>query len=450
MMNIAVVMSLRGLPMMAKEGFSIVFILGAITLFFFLPSALVSAELASGWYVEVGGVYRWVREAFGQRAGFVAVFLQWIQNVIWYPVVLAFGGSALAYLLHAPNLAQDKIYTVIVILLVYWGATFLNFRGLAMTGKISHWGVLYGTMLPALVIIVLGLSWWLHGNPLEFTKHPSSFSKLKHFARIDFLTAVMMMFAGIEVSAVHVKEVENPKRNFPKAIFLSSVIIILVFFLGSLSIAAVLPREQITLTAGIMQALDLILREFNLSWMLQPIGLLVAFGTVGSIAAWIVGPSKGLFSTAKEGHLPPLLARSNQAGVPTSILLIQAVIVSFLTIVYFLMPSVSSAFFLLLVLSGILYLLMYLLLFAAAIRLRYSHPNVERTYRVPGGKLGMWIISGLGIVGSLFAIIMGFSPPQTLPMGNANVYFWFLLGGVILFIAIPLGIMQKRKKALSD
>ena len=115
MMNVAVIMSLRGLPMMAKEGLSMFFYLLFAGAVFLIPTSLVSAELATGW-PEGGGVYRWVKEAFGGRFGFIAIWLQWIQNVIWYPTVLAFAGGALAYLFLDPKLASSKIFTVIVIL----------------------------------------------------------------------------------------------------------------------------------------------------------------------------------------------------------------------------------------------------------------------------------------------------------------------------------------------
>ena len=122
MLNVAAVMSLRGLPMMAKTGFTMIFYLLFAAVLFLVPVSLIAAELATGW-PEEGGVYRWVKEAFGSRWGFVAIWLQWIQNVVWYPTVLAFAASAFAYFFAKPGMAGNQIYIAVFILVVYWAKT---------------------------------------------------------------------------------------------------------------------------------------------------------------------------------------------------------------------------------------------------------------------------------------------------------------------------------------
>jgi len=445
MMNVAIIMNLRGLPMMAKEGLPMIFFLLFATLMFLLPTSLVSAELATGWPVG-GGVYKWVKEAFGGRMGFLAIWLQWIQNVIWYPTILAFGAGALAYVFLDPALAGNKIYNVIVILGVYWGATFINFRGIKTSGLLSTIGVIGGTLLPAILIIALGIVWWVKGNPLQFTiASHSILPDFSNFGNISFLAGVVLLFAGMEVSAVHALEVENPKRDYPRAIFLAGAIIVVVFTLSSLAIAAVLPEKNISLTVGIMQGLKDLLHIFSVDWLLPAVGFLVAFGAIGAVTPWIVGPSKGLLATAKDGNLPPFLAHTNKNGVPTHILFVQGLIVTVISLVYLLMPNVSSAFFLLTALTAILYLLMYILLFATAIKLRYSQPNVPRAYEVPGGNLGMWLVSGIGILGAIFAITVGLFPPAQLTVGSPTFYVTFIVVGIIIFVSAPLIINLLKK-----
>ncbi|MFH1877513.1 MAG: amino acid permease [Candidatus Omnitrophota bacterium] len=450
MMNVAIIMNLRGLPLMAKEGLAMIFFLLFTTIIFLLPTSLVSAELATGWPVG-GGVYRWVKEAFGGRMGFVAIWLQWIQNVIWYPTILAFAAGALSYLFLNPALAGNKLFNLIVILAAYWGATLMNFRGMKTSGWLTTAGVLGGTIFPAVLIIALGIVWWAKGNPMEFTLTSHSiFPDFSNFDNISFLAGVILLFAGMEVSAVHAMEVKNPKRNYPIAIFLAGAIIVTIFTLSALSIAAVIPVQKISLTAGIMQGFNDLLRLFNLDWLLPAIGFLVAFGAIGAVTAWIIGPSKGLLATAKDGDLPPYLAKVNKNGVPTRILFIQAVIVTAIALVYLLMPNVSSAFFLLTALTAILYLIMYIMLFAAAIRLRYSQPDVHRAYEVPGGKPGMWIVSGIGILGALFAITVGFFPPSQIKVGSPAFYVIFLVVGIVVFVLAPLVInLFKRPEWVS-
>ncbi len=445
MMNVAVVMSLRGLPMMAKEGITMLFYLIFASLLFLVPVSLVSAELATGW-PDSGGVYRWVKEAFGPRWGFTAIWLQWIQNTIWYPTVLAFAAAALSYLFLDPKLAGSKLFNVVVILGIYWGATFINFRGLKTAGWITTAGVIGGTIFPGALIIILGIVWVATGHPIAFEATSSGFlPNFSNFSNIAFLAGIVLLFAGMEVGAVHVRELSNPKQGYPKAIFLAMFIIIIVFTFGSLAIAAVIPEANISLTAGILQGFKEMLHMFGLDWFLPVIGFLAAFGAIGGVTAWIAGPSKGLLATAHNGEIPPFLQHVNKNNVQTHILWIQGAIVTVISLVFLLMPNVSSAFFLLTALTAILYLFMYILLYASAIRLRYTRPDVVRTYRVPGGNFGMWCIAGGGLLAVVFAMVVGFFPPVQLTIGSPVFYVLFLIGGCILFIGAPLIINMLKK-----
>ena len=445
MMNVAIVLSLRGLPLMAKEGLSLVFYLGFSLFIFLIPSALVSAELATGW-PEEGGVFRWVSEAFGEKTGFTAIWLQWVQNIFWYPTVLAFAAGALAYLFGIPALYENRLYNVIVILVIYWGSTLINLRGMKASGWISTVGVILGTILPAALIIILGITWAGHGNPIEFLNQGRSiFPELREFSNLSLLAGIILLFAGMEVNAVHALEVKNPRKSFPLAILLSVVIIFFVFFLGSLSVAAVVPVENISLTAGIMQAFSQFFALYNIEWLLPIMGLFAALGALGGVAAWIVGPSKGILATSKKGLIPPYLSHVNRKGVPSHILLVQGIVVTLITLVYLIIPKVSSAFFLLTDITVILYLIMYILLFAAAIRLRYKEPKKARPYRIPGGHFGMWLVSGIGILGALFAIFIGFFPPSQLDFQGVGFYVGFLGIGIILALVLPQIIYGMRK-----
>ena len=212
MINIALVMSLGGLPVMAKEGITLVFYVIFSALLFLLPVSLVVAELATGW-PEEGGVFRWVSEAFGIKWGFIAIWLQWIQTTILFPTILAFSAGALAYLFLDPTLAANKFYNISVILIIYWTATFINFRGLQFASWFTTICVLFGAILPSLLMIGLGLTWFFMGNPLQFMTHTKDL--LPNFTKFDsvsLLAGTLLFFSGMEVSAVHVKNMKNPKK----------------------------------------------------------------------------------------------------------------------------------------------------------------------------------------------------------------------------------------------
>jgi amino acid transporter len=163
------------------------------------------------------------------------------------------------------------------------------------------------------------------------------------------------------------------------------------------------------------------------------------------MSTWIIGPTKGLLAAAESGDLPPIFRKVNHNGVPIALLFAQAIIVTVLAFLFLFMPTVSSGFWILSVLVAELYLIMYLLMFAAAITLRYKKPDVERPYRIPGGKYGIWIVSGLGIIGSLFALIIGFIPPGQIETGSKGFYVTFLIIGTLIGCLAPFIITWFKK-----
>jgi putative glutamate/gamma-aminobutyrate antiporter len=446
MLNVAIICTLRGLPVMAKEGCALVFYYAVAAVFFLIPVSLVTAELATGWPPKgPGGVYIWVKEAFGQRWGFLAIWLQWIQNVIWYPTALSFLAATAAYI-YDPTLANNKLYMFIVILATYWGGTFASFRGVKTSGTISTIGVIAGVFIPGAFIIAFGITWLLMGRTTQIVLSARHLlPDVTYIENIVLLAGALLIFSGIEVSAVHAQEVRNPKRDYPRATFISAIIAITILTLGSLSIAIVVPQKDISLVAGLMEAFKLFLDKFELRRLIPLIAILISFGSIGELCSWIIGPSKGLLVSSKEGNIPPFLQKANDKDVPTNILLVQAVIVTLLSLVFLLMPTVSSSYWLLSALTIILYLIMYLLLYASAIRLRYSKPDVPRAYTIAGGLPGIWLVGGMGFLGALLTLIIGFFPPSQVKTGNIFFYASFLIVGTLIMCSIPFvfGLFRK-------
>lgn len=444
MINVAAIASLRSLPMMAIEGMSMVFFIGVSALVFFIPTSLVSAELATGW-PKLGGVYIWVKEAMGERWGFMAIWLQWVNSVFWYPTVLSFTAASFAYVIN-PALASNKLYTLIMVLVIFWAATFANFRSMRASGLISSVGTVIGTIIPVVFIIGLGAAWIFSGQPSQMSFSAANMvPDLSNMSNISFLTGMFLSFGGIEMSAVHAEEVENPHRNYPRAIFLSAFIIFFIFLLGSFAIAIVIPQHEISLVAGVMEAFARMLGAFNLQWLVPIVAPLIAVGAIAGVSTWIVGPTKGLLATSASGDIPPFFQRMNRSGMPTAILIIQGIIVTLVSLVFLFMPTVSSSFWILTALTAQLYLIMYVLMFISAIRLRHSASDVPRSYKVPGGNPGMWIVAGVGLVACLAAIIIGFFPPSQLQTGSTFFYEAFLIGGIVIMCGIPIAIHHFRK-----
>ncbi len=444
MLNVSIMASLRNLPLVAEFGLSAIFFFFIVALFFLIPCALISAELATGW-PKAGGIYIWVREALGDRWGFTAIWMQWVHNVAWYPVIMSFVAVTMAYLI-SPALAENQFFVFSVILVGFWGMTLLNYLGIKTSGWFSTIGVIVGTILPGLFIIFLGISWLAGGHtaqtPLSWDAAIPSFTNV---GNLVFLTGLFLAFAGLEVSAAYASDVKNPQKNYPRAIILGAVITFTLFMLGSLAIAVVIPKEQISLVAGLIEAFRVFFEYYQLTWILPLMAFLLVIGAIAEVNSWIIGPVKGLYATAMHGNLPPIFQKVNKHDVPTRLLMMQAILMSVSSLIFLYMPQISSGFWMLTALSAQSYLVMYILMFIAAIKLRYSKPHVPRAYRVPFKTKGIWLFSCMGILSSCFAIALCFVPPTTLKVGNPTLYALILGVGLVIMCIVPLFIHAHRK-----
>ena len=448
-MNVTAVVSLRGLPSEAVYGLSSAFYYLFAAIVFLIPTALVAAELAAMFSDKQGGVFRWVGEAFGARTGFLAIWLQWIESTIWYPTVLTFGAVSIAFIgmdqTHDMTLASNKIFTLVVVLAIYWIATFISLRGLGWVGKISKWGGLIGTIIPAGLLIVLGIIYLATGGHNNMDMSGSFFPDLSKLDNLVLASGIFLFYAGMEMMGIHVMDVDNPKRNYPKAIIIGSLITVCIFVLGTFSLGFIIPAKEINLTQSLLIGFDNYFRHFHISWAGPIIAIALMFGVLAGVLTWVAGPSKGIFAVGKAGYLPPFFQKTNRNGVQRNILLIQGGLVTLLSLLFVVMPSVQSFYQILSQLTVLLYLIMYMLMFIAAIVLRYKMRNADRPFRLGKGNGLMWLLGGLGFCGSLLAFVLSFIPPGQIAVGSNKVWFSVLIIGCVVVVVIPFIIYAMRK-----
>ena len=144
MINVIAVDSIRTLPFSAAYGFSLVFFYLLAAIFFFIPTALVSAELGTGW-PNTGGVYVWVREAFGRKWSLIAIWLNWMYNIVWYPTIVALIAGTAAYFFD-PSLSENRYYMAGSVFVIFWLSTLLNWWGMGISGLLSGLGAIIGTI----------------------------------------------------------------------------------------------------------------------------------------------------------------------------------------------------------------------------------------------------------------------------------------------------------------
>jgi amino acid transporter len=446
--------------MLAQEELTMFGYIAFAALLFLIPAGLVSAELGGAFSHREGGVYTWVGEAFGRKWGFVAVWLQWIENVVWYPTALAFAAVAVAFTLDNRDLANENVFIGLFCIGAYWGATLIALSGTELLVKVTKAGFVLGTVIPGLVLLGLFAYWIIRGNDLGWDTtsnaavatdagghmHPRWLPNYTGLGTLSFLAGILLLFAGIEVQAVHAVEMRDARRGFPLAILMAAVMAVVMLSLGGLAVAGIVSYDNISLTSGVFDAFDRALTETGGPSVLVPaLSLLICYGALGGALAWIRGPARGLLTCAQDGFLPQFLRRTNAKGSERSILLVQGVIVTVISSLYLFLDDVNTAFFLISAITIGTYIVMYMMMYAAAIRLRYTQPNLERQFEIPGGITGMWTIAGLGFTAVAAALVLSFVPPDQLPVGSPATYVILVTTGTVLFTVVPLVITRLAK-----
>lgn len=428
--------SIRNLPAASLFGSSLIFFFIFSALVFLLPSALVSAELASG-EDDKGGIFHWIKDIFGEKWGFLAIWLQWITNLVWFPTILSFIAGLIAYVI-SPAYAQNKIFLVCVILTTFWLLTFINLRGLKVSAKFTTFCAIAGMVIPMALIIGLGVAWVLtgHVSQIHFTLG-NVFPTIGNVNTWISLTAIMTAFEGMELASVHIKDIRDPQKTFPRALSISVWLIMITMLLGALSIAIVVPQDQISLVNGVMQAFSAFFHVYHIDWLVPVITVMILVGSLGGIISWVISPAKGLLQAAQVGYLPPFLQQENRHGVAANLLVTQALIVTGVCVAFMFMPSVSGSYWLLTALSTQLYMLMYVLMFAGGIYSRYKFPDKKRSFKIPGGNAGMWFTGLMGILGCTITLIVGFFPPAGVNVGGV-LHYELVFGSGMLAMILPI------------
>jgi amino acid transporter len=305
-------------------------------------------------------------------------------------------------------------------------------------------GLIIGTLVPGVLLVVLGGVFLGQGHTSAAPMTASHL--LPAWAGLSSLVLIVnnfLSYSGMEMNAVHVSSLRNPGREFPKSMFLAMGLVLVIFILPALAISWVIPAEQLSLTAGVMQAFDAFFAYFHLQKLVPIVAIALVCASAGGMLTWLAGPSKGLLMIARrEGYLPPFFQRQNEHDVAVNILVVQGGLTTVIALMYALIPSVSSAYWILSVMTTQVYLVVYLLMFVAARNLRRTQPDVKRGYHAPA----LTFLCIVGFVASAAAIVIGFVPPSQFKNGSDAAYVALIFVGTFVIGLLPAWLFLKFRK----
>lgn len=405
LMTVGSVDSIRNLPAAALVGTDIFWYFGLALCFFLLPSAIIA-----GWFSSKSheGIYGWVKKSLGPKAGFIAIWFQWMQNILIYPTFFSFIAGTLLYCIN-PNFIENKGLLFILINLFIWCLTWVNIKGIYLSHRVTVFCSIFGLLLPFILILAIGTIWMIF--------YPQSLNHIPPSNQDSWasLTAIILSFCGIEIAGVYTQE--SKPGALPVAIVLSVIIIFVTMLFGSLTLAFILSPKQLNLIGGIPELFQVFFTQIQFANLSLVVNILIVLGCIGCANNWLISPLKGLLFASNE--LPHSAHQS-----PSKFLLIQACGVSFISTLFLLFPSINASYWFMITLATQMYLFMYALMFAGAIRLAWQEK-----------KRFFWLIttcSIFGFIGITISLVVSFTPPSSLKYGSLLRYDLLIIACLLL------------------
>ena len=441
--NLVAILGISWVATAAKAGPGSLTLWVLAALLFFIPQGLAVIQLAADMPDE-GGIYSWTRKELGELHGFVCGWCYWINNVLYYPTLLLGAAVSATFIIGkgesgmADNWAYVLPFTVIGLVV----AVGLNIVGIG-TGKwLQNIGGL-SVFLPGIVLVALGVYRVTSGIPANPISLAGLKPDLSNLPMLNLWATIAFAFAGLELSSTMASEIKEAWRNLPRSIYVTAPIVALVYIIGTCSMLWLVPRDQINVVAGPLQAIANGAGR-NGWWIVAFIALLLTVARIGAVGAWLVGSSRVAFVVGLDRYFPEAFSRIHPRWrTPHVAILVQGIIAVFFLLLSVLGKgtTVETAFLILIDMSLLIYFVPYLYLFLCF--MVHCWKRDRGPLVVPGGKGGVLLsgISGFGI--TLFAMVVAMFPPP----GTAEIWLHELKlgGGAILLLGTGVVIYWRAR-----
>ena len=436
LMNIVAVVSLRWIARGARTGPPSVTLWILAWIAFFVPLALAVSALARK-YPEQGGVYAWVRRAFGAGHGFICGWCLWVNNLFYFPSLLLFGAANFAAIGGEGwrAVGGSRWYSVAFVLAGIWIAAGINIIGLRWGKWLQNAGSL-GVWIPAGILIGCGaLALTRFGSATTFTAE-AMVPRGDVLETVALWSAMCFAFSGFEITSLVGKEIHRPETTIPRGIFIAGVVTTIVYVAGSVSVLVAVPVASLQELSGITDAVQMVGGRVGLTGLGVLTGALLALNAFAGTASWTAGAARIPFAAGVDAAMPRAFARLHpRYRTPHVALIVQSLAASaiFLGSVFFSVAgratSIQEAYDILVNLTILIYFLPYLYLFAAQLRLLPDAPR--------------WAAM-VGFVATAISLALTFVPP---PGASALNYEVNLIAQAAVMLGIGVGLYVYSRRA---
>jgi amino acid transporter len=407
---------------------------------FFVPTGLVITELSTRFPHE-GGLYIWTKDAFGDFHGFIAGWTYWIYTIFYFPGLLLASAAMGAYIAggSAATLAQNRPFLLSVSLALLFVAVGLNIIGLNIGKWLQNAGGV-ATYLPLMMLVAIAaMLWHARGSATHFTLA----GMLPHWNldTVNFWSQIAFAFTGLELVSAMSGEIRDPRRTFPRAILGSGVMIAAIYIIGTIAVLTMVPAAAVDPKNGVFQAITLGSTALRFAAVGIFAAALVTVGNAGGVGSTVAGIARVPFMVGIDRYLPAAFGKIHPRWkTPYVSILVQAIVSAIILLLIQINESANGAYQILVDAAIILYFIPFVYMYAAAIKLSYRGDRNENKSAalIPGGKFGVWVAAGLGLLVVLAGIFLSFIPP-----GDSTSKFTFevkLMACTVVSIALGLGL----------
>ena len=387
---------------------------------FCLPYGMITAELGTT-YPSEGGMYDWVKRAFGPKwAGRVA-WNYWINFPLWIASLAVAVTDIIAGMFNI----ELSVLSLLVIQLVYvWIVTLLGTKRVGESKYVVNLGTAFKIIL-LLGIGALGLyavsKTGQSANPITGIGDLFPSFDLESWS---FISIILFNFMGFEVVGTWAEDMDDPKKDIPKALIFGGLLMAIFYVLPATGfnialspevVANMDPENVVEVLTALFTTVGLSTSAINVIVIIA--GLMFIYTFIANIASWSFGVNEVAKYAAEDGSMPKIFTPTNEEGVPYKASIINGIVASIIVVGGILANLINedfgAGFSLFFCLSWITLLISYAPMFLAFLKLRKKEPNTKRPYKVPGGNtivtLATWIPFVILILGIIFTLFGDFT-----------------------------------------
>ncbi len=382
---VSAVLLLDTLAAGAVMGPTVIFWWVLLTILFLIPFGAISTELGSA-YPEQGGIYAWVKRAYGQRMASRISWYYWANVAVWIPAIFILFAGVFSQLFFPDMSLTSQIILGVALI---WVVVIANIVALNIGKWVPNIGAAIKLAIFA-ILIIGGITYGLeNGIANEFSLATMIPSTENGGLSLQYLPAVVYGMLGFELASASSAEMKNPKRDLPKAVFSSIAVVVVAYLLATSAILVAQPAENVDVVDGLIDTLSTFFGG-------SPLGdAFVVFLGVGALytffsnaATWAMGANRAAAEAAIDKELPQAFAIETKHGTPLGASILLGVVASVLLTLYgFLAGNNEDLFWSLFAFSGVIFMLPYVAMCTAFVKIRSQDAHKERdeeVFRFPG------------------------------------------------------------------